>query len=379
MAIYLDNAATTQVDPDVLEAMLPLLQGQFGNPSAIHAMGRKARAAIERARKTIAKSINVSPSEICFTSCGTEANNTALLGSVRDLDVTRIISSPTEHHCILHFLEHLEANYGVEIVYLDVDDKGRVDVDQLAELIADKTKKTLLSLMHANNEIGTMIDFERISKMCHEAEVLFHSDTVQTFAHFPFDLQETPISFMVSSAHKFHGPKGIGFMYVNGDNQISPLIYGGSQERNMRAGTENISGIIGLGKAVELAYGALDEHRKHIEDLRQYCKEKLVEHIPGILFNGDLEGRSLYTVLSTSFPAEACYEMLLFNLDIAGICASGGSACSSGVNQGSHVLKAIDADATRTTIRFSFSKNNTKEDIDHLVGALQQIREEAVV
>ena len=362
MAIYLDNAATTMIDPAVKAAMLPYLEEQFGNPSAIHSMGRPVRAAIERSRKAIAASLNASPSEIFFTSCGTEANNTALLGAVKDLGVERIISSEIEHHCILHFLEFLNKNFGTEIVYLGVNSKGRIDYEELAATVAASDKKTLVTLMHANNEIGTMIDLQKVSDICREAGALVHSDTVQTFGHFKFDLQETPMDFMVCSAHKIHGPKGVGFLYINGEHKISPLLYGGSQERNMRAGTENVMGIVGLGKAVEIAYEKLEHEMEYIKGLRDFMKAELEESIPNIEFNGDPEGESLYTVLNVSFPCTT-NEMLLTNLDILGICASGGSACSSGVDLGSHVLQAINSDVSRTPVRFSFSKFNTKEEV----------------
>lgn len=308
----------------------------------------------------------------------------ALMGAVRDLGVKHIISSPIEHHCILHFLEYLEQNHGTETHFLEVDNKGRINYEQLAELLGqleDKAidSKTLVTLMHANNEIGTMIDFAKVSTICQEHNALFHSDTVQTFAHYPFDLQETPASFVSCSAHKFHGPKGIGFLYINGDNQIKPLVYGGSQERNMRAGTENISGIVGLGKAVELAISQMEEHRSHIEGLRDYCKAQLLENFEDIQFNGDPENAALYTVLSVSFPDDPKLEMLLFNLDIEGICASGGSACSSGVDKGSHVLQAVGANPKRPSVRFSFSKNNSKEDVDFLMGVLKKIMTEEPV
>ena len=379
MAIYFDNAATTPVAPEVLEAMLPFLQNQFGNPSSIHSFGRQARAAIERTRKFIAQTLNVSASEICFTSCGTEANNTALLGAVVNLGVKHIVSSPLEHHCILHFLEYLEKTYGTQIHYLKVDDKGRINENELEELLGSLEEKMLVSLMHGNNEIGTMIDLNRISTICQEQEALLHSDTVQTYAHFPLDLQETPIHFISCSAHKFHGPKGVGFLYINGDLQISPLLYGGAQERNMRAGTENISGIVGLGKAAELALANHETERAHIEGLRNYCKAQLLENFDNLQFNGDIDGKALYTVLSVSFPPDPRLEMMLFNLDIEGICASGGSACSSGVNKGSHVLQAINADPERASVRFSFSRYNKKEEVDVLIAALKKIMVEETV
>lgn len=372
MAIYFDNAATTPMSQEVIDAMLPFMDSKFGNPSAVHSMGRPVRAAIERGRKKIASLINVSPSEICFTSCGTEANNTALMGAVRDLGVKRIISSPIEHHCILHTLEFLEKVAGLEVIHLPVDKKGHIDYKQLEDLIAED-KQTLVSLMHGNNEIGTMVDFERVSELCRDTDTFFHSDTVQTFGHFEFDLQKTPIDFMVCSAHKLHGPKGIGFLYINGNNKISPMLFGGSQERNMRAGTENVIGIVGLAKATELAYEHLETERAHSEGLKFYLKDQLLAEFDDIQFNGDPDGRSLYHVLSVSFPGGPKNDMLLFNLDIAGICASGGSACSSGSIQKSHVLAALGADPDRVCVRFSFSKINKKEEVDTLIETLKKI------
>ncbi len=376
MAIYLDNAATTPMDQEVIDAMLPFLQQKFGNPSAVHSVGRPVRAAIERARKKVAALLEVSPSEIFFTSGGTEANNTALCGAVRDLGVKRIISSPIEHHCILHTLDHLEKCYGVEVQYVPVNEQGHLDYSKLEELL-EKDTPTLVSLMHGNNEIGTMLDFERVSLLCKEKGVLFHSDTVQTFGHFKYDLQKTPVDFMVCSAHKLHGPKGIGFLYVSGDHKISPLLYGGAQERNMRAGTENVLGIIGLAKAAERAYEHLETERAYCTDLKNYLKTCLQAEIKDVRFNGDPDGRSLYHVLNVSFPGGPKNDMLLFNLDIEGICASGGSACSSGSMQGSHVLAACQSDNTRVSVRFSFSKINTKDEIDRLMTILKKVMDPA--
>jgi len=370
MAIYFDNAATTRIDPIVAEAMLPFLNGSFGNPSAIHSMGRPIRAEIEKARKTIAAKINASPSEIFFTSGGTEANNTALLGCVRDLGVKHIITSNIEHHCILHYVDFLEKHHDVAIHKLSVNKEGRIDYTELNEKLKELDGKTLVSLMHGNNEIGTMIDLNKVSEICKSHDALFHSDTVQTFAHFPLDVQETPLDFISCSAHKFHGPKGIGFLYIHSDHKISPMFYGGAQERNMRAGTENILGIVGLAKATEIAFDSLEEDQKHITGLRNDLKDQLLENFQDIQFNGDCDGESLYTVLNVSFPVSPD-KMLLLNLDVSGICASGGSACSSGTDIGSHVLNAIGADPNRTAIRFSFSKFSTRLEVDELIEKLK--------
>lgn len=373
MAIYFDNAATTPMDEAVKTSILPFLNGQFGNPSAIHSIGRPVRAAVEKSRKTIAGHLNASPAEIFFTSGGTEANNTILLGCVRDLEIKHIITSPIEHHCILHFSEYLQKDYGIQRHLLSVNDKGHIDPEELRTLLASIKEKTLVCLMHSNNEIGTMIDIDKIAHICKEYNALFHSDTVQTLGYYNFDLQKTPIDFLVCSAHKLHGPKGVGCLYIRGDHKISPLLYGGSQERNMRAGTENVIGIVGLGKAVEIAYASLEEKQTYIQGLKKYLIEQLTTNFEDIQFNGDYDGQSHYKVLNVSFPPSKYNDMLLFNLDVAGICASGGSACSSGIDKGSHVIQALKKDPVRTPIRFSFSKYNTKAEIDILIEKLKGI------
>ncbi len=373
MRIYLDNAATTALHPEVIEAMTKVMQEQYGNPSSIHADGRAMRAIIEEARKKVAKLIGASIGEIFFTSGGTESNNMAIKCAVRDLGVRRIISSPTEHHCVLHSLESVE-HQGVVIEMLRVDERGHIDYDQLEELLQnDLGTKTLVSLMHANNEIGTVSDMERISRLCENYGALYHSDTVQTMGRFPFNVSKTRIHFLSGGGHKFHGPKGAGFIYINNKAHIKPFIDGGGQERNMRGGTENVYGIAGLAKALELACENMAEYRQHIEEVRSYFKEKLAESFEDIQFNGDYDGDYLYTVLSVSFPYSPKSELLLLHLDIAGISASGGSACSSGAEAGSHVLAALGADSKRKTIRFSFSHFNTKEEIDVVVQKMQGI------
>lgn len=372
--VYFDNAATTPISPEVVDAMLPVLQGQFGNPSSIHAEGRSVRALIENARKTVARCIGASTAEIFFTSGGTESNNMAIKCAVRDLGVQRIISSPTEHHCGLHTIETVESQSGVEVVWLPVDKLGRIDTAALEQALSDDGgKKTLVSLMHANNEIGTMIDLEGVANLCRQYGALFHSDTVQSVGHFPIDVGQMPIHFLSGAAHKFHGPKGVGFIYINGECAIHPFIDGGGQERNMRGGTENVYGIVGLAKAFELASAEMDERAAHIRGIRQYMIERLRESFDDIQFNGDLFGHSLYTVLSVSFPPSPKNELLLLSLDIAGVSASGGSACSSGAEKGSHVLGAIGADPARKSIRFSFSHYNTRAEVDFVVEKLKNI------
>jgi cysteine desulfurase len=372
--IYFDNAATTPISEEVIEAMLHVLREQYGNPSSIHAEGRAARAAIEAARKTVARCIGAGTAEVFFTSGGTESNNTAIKCAVRDLGVRRIISSPTEHHCGLHALETVARTQGVEIVWLPVDRRGRVDLQALDNALqTDPDKRTLVSLMHANNEIGTLTELDRLSACCVAHGALLHSDTVQTVGHFPIDLRKMTVHFMSGAAHKFHGPKGVGFLYIHPEVKIQPFIDGGSQERNMRGGTENIYGIVGMAKALETACEKMDAHRAHIEDLRARMIRQLREAVPGVEFCGDLEGAALYTVLSVSFPPSPKNELLLLNLDIAGVSASGGSACSSGAEKGSHVLEAIGEPTDRKVVRFSFSHYNTREEVDRAVAAIAKI------
>ncbi len=370
MRVYLDNAATTPLSDEVINTMVPFMKSHYGNPSSIHADGRTVRAAIEQARKSVAQHLNASIGEIFFTSGGTESNNMALKCSVRDLGVTRIISTRIEHHCVLHTLECLEKTIGVEVVYLDVDKKGKINNTQLDEILGSSKKKTLVSLMHANNEVGTMINMDVIANICQNHDAYFHSDTVQTVGHFNIDVSKTKIHFFSAGAHKFHGPKGVGFIYINSDSIIKPWIDGGSQERNMRGGTENVYGIIGLAKALEIAYDQMEERKNYIKTLKAYMAKRLVDEFEDIQFNGDYDGKALYTVLSVSFPASPKSDLLLFNLDISGISASGGSACTSGSDAGSHVLNALKVDPSRKSIRFSFSHYNTHEEIDFVIEKL---------
>lgn len=373
--IYFDNAATTPIDKEVVEEMMEAMQHLYGNASSIHAEGRKARASIEQARKKVAQYLGASIGEIFFTSGGSESNNMVLKGAVRDLGVQRIISTPVEHHCNLHSFDAIKKEWPeVEITMLSIDDKGLPNLEELKKLLTDNKKKTLVSLMHSNNETGSMIDLEEVAHICEEADVLFHSDTVQTIGYFPFDLSKIRISFISGSSHKFYGPKGAGFVYINGDNIIKPMIDGGGQERNMRAGTESIHNILGLAKAMELAYENLEERRSHVEDIRAYMKSRLVNEFEDIHFNGPESGGH-YKVFSVSFPPSPRAELLLLNLDIAGISVSGGSACTSGADAGSHVMEAIHGDSPRKTIRFSFSHHNTRAEVDVVMEKLKEILE----
>ncbi len=371
--IYLDNAATTSLDPQVLEAMMPYLTNKFGNPSSIYSYGRESRLAIENARKTVGKLLNAHPAEIFFTSGGTESCNIAISASVRDLGCKMIITSALEHHATLHTVEHLQCNNEAEVCYVKTFTNGHIDIEDLKRLLSQSEQKCLVTLMHANNEIGNVLDLNEVGELCKNYGAIFHSDTVQTVGHYPFDLRATPVHFITGAGHKFHGPKGTGFLYINENIKIKPLMYGGSQERNMRAGTENVYGIVGFAKALEIATAHYEEDTNYIMLLKRYMAEELDKSIPGISFNGDVFGRSLYTVLNVSFPKTERSEMILFNLDIQHICASGGSACTSGADQGSHVIRAINNNPNQVAVRFSFSKYNTKEEIDLVVGKLRQM------
>lgn len=372
--IYLDNAATTPMDPKVFEAMVPFFRDHFGNPSSIHAFGRHTRAAIEKARRSIAALLNCAPGEIIFTSGGTEADNMVLYCGVRDLGVKYIITSPIEHHAVELTAAAIGERSNVQVHWLRLEADGKPDLGHLEELLkATHGQGVLVSLMHANNEIGTRIDLMTIGSLCHRYGALFHSDTVQTMGHYRFDLAALPVDFITCAAHKFHGPKGIGFLYMRSGAGLKPLILGGAQERNMRGGTENLAGIVGLAAAMEEAYGHLEEHQRHVQGLKDRMKQRLLETIPGVSFNGDPSSESLYTVLNVRFPDDGKAEMLVYNLDIEGIACSGGSACSSGSNKGSHVLAALYPDVTGANIRFSFSRFNTSEEVDRTVEALQRI------
>lgn len=375
MHVYLDNAATTPLDSAVLEVMMPFLANQYGNPSSIHSHGRQVRVAIENARKTIAGLLNTSPGEIFFTSGGTEADNSVIFSTVRDRGIKRVISSSIEHHAVLHTLEYLAHRGEIRLDFVQLSPSGEVDMAHLEELLQEEIP-TLVSLMHANNEIGNLINLSEVAHLCHAHKALFHSDTVQTMGHYSHDLGKMPIDYLVGAAHKFHGPKGSGFLYMKAQSKIQPFIYGGSQERNQRGGTENVAGIIGLAKALEIAYAEMEAHQSHIQGLKDYMILRLKDIFgDNLRFNGNCAAaeKSLYTVLNVSLPENEDNDMLLFNLDIARISASGGSACSSGSEVGSHVLRAINANGKRGNVRFSFSKYNNKEEIDYTILKLSEI------
>jgi len=371
--IYFDNAATTALDPRVLEAMMPYLTEKFGNPSSIYSYGRECRLAIETARKSVAKILSAHPSEIFFTSGGTESSNTAINAAVRDLGCRHIITSPIEHHATLHTVEHLQRRGEATVSYVKVLPHGHIDLTDLERLLSQASVPTLVTLLHANNEIGNLLDIHAVGELCKKHQAIFHADTVQTVGHYPFNLKNTPVHFITGAAHKFGGPKGVGILYINENVRIQPYINGGGQERNMRAGTENLYGIVGFAKALELATANHETDKEYISSIKNYMKKTLQGNIPAVYFNGDYAGNSLYTVLSAAFPKSEKSEMLLFNLDIHNICASGGSACTSGASQSSHVINAINPGSDCVTVRFSFSKNNTKEEIDTVVEKLKEI------
>lgn len=352
---------------------MPYLTEKFGNPSSIYSYGRETRLAVEMARKQVAKILHANPSEIFFTSGGTESSNTAIFAAVNDLGCKRIITSPVEHHAVLHTVEHLAKHGMVNLEYVKLTANGHVDMADLEERLAAKDAKTLVTLMHANNEIGNMIDLPAVGELCKKYDAIFHSDTVQTVGHFPFDLKNTHVHFITGGGHKFHGPKGVGLLYVNETVKIHPFIHGGGQERNMRAGTENLYGIVGFSKALELATANYETDSAYMQGLKVHMMEKLKQTFPEVVFHGDPLGRSLYTVLNVGFPKTEKSEMLLFNLDIHNICVSGGSACSSGADAGSHVIRSIYNDPEKVAVRFSFSKHNTQEEIDLVVGKLKEL------
>lgn len=374
MKIYFDNAATTAMDDRVIDAMIPYMRDHYGNPSSVHSFGREVRTAIERSRKKVAELLNATPAEIFFTSGGTEADNTAIVCGIESHGITHAITSPLEHHAVLHTLEMCAKKGHIKLSMLNVNEKGELDLNHLEELLK-ANPKSLVSLMHANNEIGNLNDLNRIGSLAKEYGAFFHSDTVQTMGHYVHDLKTIPVDSIVAGGHKFHGPKGSGFLYVKKDKKIHPLIHGGAQERNMRGGTENVIGIIGIAKALEIAYEDMAEHQTHVESIKKHFIQSLTQEIPGVDFNGlsaDMD-KSLYTVLSVSLPpSEANSGMLLFNLDLEGVSASGGSACSSGATVGSHVLRAINHTPDRDAVRFSFSRFNTIEEVDYTVGKLKE-------
>ena len=372
MNVYLDNAATTPMDQSVVEAMMPYMTSFFGNPSSSHAFGRKTKSAIEQSRRTIAKWLNCSPAEIYFTSGGTEADNLAMNAAIYDLGCTHIITSAIEHSAVIKTAQLMADRKLAKLSLVNLDEHGIVDLQHL-ETLLQEGEKCFVSLMHGNNEIANLLPLQAVADMCNRYQAVFHSDTVQTMGHYAFDLAKLDMQFINASAHKFHGPKGVGFIYVNKKLKVNPDITGGGQERGMRGGTENLIGIVGMAKALDSCYSELTEHQQYISNLKQHMAERLESSVPGIIFNGQSRSRnSLYTVLNVTFPPTPNSDMLLFLLDLEGVACSGGSACSSGATKGSHVLDAIGALKTgAASIRFSFSRLNTFEEIDY---ALEKVK-----
>jgi cysteine desulfurase len=374
--VYLDNAATTQVRSSVIHKMQEALTHFYGNPSSTHSFGRSAKTVVESARKTIAKYMNAHPSEIIFTSGGTEADNMILRSAVRDLGVTTIITSKIEHHAVLHTAQDLESQEGIKLQFVDLDEMGNPRLSHLEELLKEDDAKKLVSLMHVNNEIGNKIAIAEICSLCKDHNAFFHSDTVQSIGHYPWDVQEIQIDFLTAAAHKFHGPKGTGFAFIRKNSGLKPLISGGSQERGFRAGTESFHNIVGLEESFVSAYDNLEKEQAYVTGLKKYFLENIQREIPGVRFNGhsgDLE-KSTYTLVSVRLPMDSQKAMLLlFHLDIKGIACSKGSACQSGSDMGSHVLSEIlpEDELNKPSLRFSFSKYNTREELDYAIQVLK--------
>lgn len=375
MHVYLDNAATTPVAPEVAQAMMEVYQTVHGNPSSTHAAGRKAKALVETSRRAIAQHLNCPARAICFTSGGTEADNHAIQASVRCLGVTRIVTSAAEHSAVIKASEMAGAGFNVEVVHVKHHESGEVDLADLEAILGSSAKKTLVSLMHANNEVGVMLDLQAVSRLCRQHDALLHSDTVQTMGHYPMDLSGLDVDFLTCSAHKFHGPKGSGFLYVNPALKVEGMIVGGGQERLLRGGTENVAGIVGLRAAMDLAFAHMASHESHVRGLKRLMVEGLKKELPGVSFNGDSDKEDrLYTVLNVKFPPHPNSGMAVFLMDLEGIACSGGSACSSGATMGSHVLRALGFhEADKASVRFSFSRYTTEGDIQLALAAASKV------
>lgn len=381
MQVYFDNAATTPLRSEVIEAIADAMNSCFGNPSSAHGFGRTAKSAIESARKSIASLIGAEAKEIIFTSGGTESDNMVLQCAVKDLGVKTIISSKIEHHAVLHTLDTL-ADQGVSIQYASVTPKGNIDYQELENRISTSEKPVLVSLMHVNNEIGTLLDLDKVAAICQEHKAYFHTDAVQGIGHFEIDLSKTPIDFLSSAAHKYHGPKGIGFTFIRQNSGLHPFIHGGAQEKGLRAGTESVHNIMGMQKALEIAYAELENERTYIESLKEKFVSGLRKIFPNVHFNGGCDDfeNSTYTLVNAALPIDTTQSQLLdFQLDLKGIACSKGSACQSGSNTGSHVLKEIDTPKDYASLRFSFSSFNTPEEVDYVLETLAAFRMEKAV
>ena len=377
MKVYFDNAATTPMRKEVIESISSVMKECYGNPSSSHAFGRTAKTYIETARKAIANLLNAMPQEIIFTSGGTESDNMILNCAVKDLKVTTLISSSIEHHAVLHALEALQKIHKINIAYVKVDHKGTIDLNHLEQLLQKDDSKKLVSLMHVNNEIGNILDLKKVGNMCHKYEALFHTDAVQGIGHFEFDLEELPIDFLSSAAHKFHGPKGIGFSFIRKNSGLEPFIHGGAQERGLRAGTESVHNIVGMYKALQIAYQNLKKEKKLIASIKEHFKSSLLNIFPEVKFNGCSGENSIstYTLINVAFPiSQEKASLLDFHLDLKGIACSKGSACQSGSTSGSHVLNTIQSGEIKSwpSLRFSFSIFNTKEEVDYVMNVLEE-------
>ncbi len=375
--VYFDNAATTNLRKEVVHTMVNVLKTEYGNPSSTHSYGRSSKSLLESCRKEISKLFSVDASEIIFTSGGTEADNLVLNSSVQDLGVQRIITSKIEHHAVFHTVEKLQQKFNIEVAYVDLNKKGQVNLCHLEQLLNESSLKTLVSLMHVNNEIGNKLPLKEVALLCKEHGVLLHSDTVQSVGHYPISFQDIPIDFAAVAAHKFHGPKGVGFAFIRKNTGLKPYITGGAQERGLRAGTEPVYAIAGMTEALKLAYQNLEKERQYILDIKQYFKKEINKHIPGVSFNGncDDDAGSTFTILNLRLPISSEKAMLLvFQLDLKGIACSQGSACQSGSAEGSHVLSAIlsSEEMKQPSIRFSFSIFNTKEEVDYVIATLKE-------
>ncbi|SHG09680.1 cysteine desulfurase [Flavobacterium fluvii] len=371
--VYLDNASTTQLRPEVVQEMSKVLAEDYGNPSSTHSFGRNAKSILELSRKSIAKQLNTSTQEIIFTSCGTEANNWILRSAVKDLKVKRIITSKIEHHAVLYAVQALQREYDIQVDYVAVKPNGEIDITDLVDLLSQETK-TLVSLIHVNNEIGTILNLDKVGRICEQHNALFHSDTVQSVGKARIDLQHLPVNFITASAHKFHGPKGVGFAYVKKNSGLQPLFFGGDQEKGLRPGTEAIHQIAGMAKALELSYANLEVERNHIAELKKYAISQLEIEFPAFEINGIQEG--FYTLLNIRLPfSDDKTAMILFHLDMKGIAVSRGSACQSGSTRPSHVLAEMlsNEDLKKPSLRISFSHYNSKEDVDLLIEALKSM------
>lgn len=374
--IYLDNAATTPLMDEVVDVMVEVMKNHYGNPSSTHSLGQEAKAILEGTRRKIATELKVTPAEIIFTSCGTEANNLIIKSAVEELGIERIITSKLEHKCVAESVNNLRESKNIETVYLNVNEKGDVDLIQLEQLLSKSSQKTLVTLMHANNEIGNLLDIEKVALMCKEYGAFFHSDTVQTVAHIPLDFSKIPLDFASCSAHKFHGPKGAGFAFIRKSTHIKAQIHGGGQERSLRSGTENVVGVAGMGKAFDISIENMEQYASHIQSIKEYTIEKLKAHVPGVIFNGRCveKDKSLYTLINISIPTQN--PMVGLMLDMKGIALSQGSACSSGAAKPSSVLSSIQSEEVQQTtspLRISFSHFTTFEEIDYLVNSIKEI------